>query len=265
MQNRLVNLPQLKILAVDDTLMNLSLLSTWLKRSPVKLMLASSGKEAVEVCQKHDIDIILMDIRMPNMDGVEATRLIRKTERNLGTPVIAITAHAFREEKERVLRSGFDDFIAKPIDFNRLLDIIELWCTQKSVDATEDVHKIQETSINQHATFDWELALKRANNRIQSAQHLLYQFNKMLPDIIKKINAHYSSSRSEEVYATVHKFHGACCYMGVPKLQSLCDAIEQNFRNNITNNTATLLRELNEESKKVHQAITEKLTELESN
>ena len=265
MQNRLVNLPQLKILAVDDTLLNLSLLSIWLKRSPVKLMLASSGKEAVEVCQKHDIDMVLMDIRMPNMDGIEATRLIRKTERNLGTPVIAITAHAFREEKERVLRSGFDDFIAKPIDFNRLLDIIELWCTQKPVDATEDVHKIQETSINQQATFDWELALKRANNNIQSAQHLLYQFNKMLPDIIKEINTHYSLSRSEEVYATVHKFHGACCYTGVPKLQSLCDAIEQNFHNTPKPKIATLLSELNEESKKVNLAIKEKLTELEGN
>ena len=88
-----------------------------------------------------------MDIQMPVMDGIEATRLIRQTKLNIGTPIVALTAHAFNEERDKFLQSGFDDFIAKPIDLNHLLDIIDLWCTQKPADAAEDAHKTQEISV----------------------------------------------------------------------------------------------------------------------
>jgi two-component system sensor histidine kinase BarA len=262
MQRRLANMSQLNILAVDDMPLNLKLLSTWLKDTPAKLMLASRGQEAIDFCQKQDFDLILMDIQMPVMDGIEATRLIRQTKLNIGTPIVALTAHAFNEERDKFLQSGFDDFIAKPIDLNHLLDIIDLWCTQKPVDAAENTYKTQEVSVNHDSTIDWDLALKRANYNAQSAQYLLTEFNKLLPGIIEEINEHFTLSRSKEVHATVHKLHGACCYTGVPKLQSLCATIENCYRNKLTEKVGALLDQLNEESKKVDAAIREKLTEL---
>lgn len=262
MQRRLANMSPLNILAVDDTPLNLTLLSTWLKKSPVNLTLASSGQEAIEFCQKHDFDLILMDIQMPNMDGIEATRLIRKTKLNLGTPIIALTAHASNDDRDIFLRSGFDDFIAKPIDLSLLLDIMDSWCTQNAVEVADDADKAHEISNNHDRIFDWDLALKRANFNVQSAQYLLSEFQKMLPGIIKEINEHFASSHSADVHATVHKLHGACCYTGVPKLQSLCAAIENGYRNNVTDNVAALLGTLTEESKWVNTVITEKLREL---
>lgn len=83
-QHKLKALPYLSILAVDDVVINLVLLSTFLKDSNVKLTTSNSGKAALEYCHEHEYDLILMDIQMPIMDGVETTKHIRKIEKNMG-------------------------------------------------------------------------------------------------------------------------------------------------------------------------------------
>ena len=122
-QEKLNRLPNARILAVDDMDMNLKLLNTWLKDSPVLLTTSMNGQDAVNRCQTNEYDLILMDVQMPVMDGLQATRLIRQTPLNVGTPIVAVTAHAFKEEQERLLASGMDDYLPKPIEFSALLDL----------------------------------------------------------------------------------------------------------------------------------------------
>jgi two-component system sensor histidine kinase BarA len=214
LQQRLIALPPAHVLAVDDMEMNLRLLSTWLKNSPLQLTLAYSGKDALTLCQQHEFDLILMDVQMPHMDGLQASQLIRQSELNLGTPIIAVTAHAFKEEQDRLLSSGMDDYLPKPLDLSDLVDLIKRWC-----------HQVERPSI-EVLSVDWQLALKRANHNTAGAKNVLEQFLAQLPGLTKDIEKSSAALDFETLQAKVHRLHGACCYTGVPGLQALCNEIE---------------------------------------
>ena len=214
LEQRLRKLPAARVLAVDDMDMNLRLLKTWLNPSPLSLTLCHSGQQAVSLCEKHEFDLILMDVQMPNMDGLQASQLIRKTEHNLGTPIIAVTAHAFKEEQERLLASGMDDYLPKPIDINALVELITRWCIQEEHEAVVV------------PTVDWQLALKRTNHDANTAQEMMSEFIKQLPELCEDIRQQADSRDFENLESHVHRLHGVCCYTGVPKLQSLCNDIE---------------------------------------
>lgn len=228
-QRKLQELPELSILAVDDMEINLRLLSTFLQKSKIQLTTVNSGKAALEHCSQHEYDLILMDIQMPGMDGVETTKYIRKNEINIGTPIIALTAHAFNEDKKHFLSSGFDDFLAKPIDLEGLINLIEIWCKQPDGLQLSQSKVVPLDNAN-IATIDWELAVKRANFNEVAARDLLSEFVIMLPKMIREIQGYHKASKVNSIHADVHKLHGACCYTGVPRLQRLCFEIESAFK-----------------------------------
>ncbi|WP_299073615.1 hybrid sensor histidine kinase/response regulator [uncultured Paraglaciecola sp.] len=214
LQQRLASLSSAKVLAVDDMEINLRLLTSWLKNTNLQLTLAYSGADAVSQCQAHEFDLILMDVQMPNMDGLEATKLIRKTALNIGTPIIAVTAHAFKEEQDNLLASGMDDYLPKPINLSDLIDLIDRWC--------QVVESIDDTLLS----FDWSLALKRAHQNEDAAKEILQQFVQQLPGLIDAIEHACQVENFQEMQAKVHQLHGACCYTGVPALLSICREME---------------------------------------
>ena len=94
--------------------------------------MANNGREAVEAAESQDIDLILMDIQMPEMDGVEATKVIRQRERLTGghLPIIAVTAHATKGYREKCLAAGMDDYLTKPIEPEELEAKLARWLTR---------------------------------------------------------------------------------------------------------------------------------------
>ena len=110
------------VLVVDDDPGNQRLAKRLLERLGFDVSTANDGAEAVEKAENCDFDMIFMDVQMPIMDGFKATRLLRQKE--ITTPVIALTAHAFQEDKERCLEAGCDDYISKPIEHGTLVKII---------------------------------------------------------------------------------------------------------------------------------------------
>ena len=117
----------LRVLLVEDSLVNQKLAATVLGKHGHDVSLAHNGREALEVLESQAFDVVLMDIQMPEMDGLEATRAIREREQVTGDhiPIIALTAHALEADRERCLDAGMDNFIAKPIHADRLLETIE--------------------------------------------------------------------------------------------------------------------------------------------
>ncbi|TCD57797.1 response regulator [Synechococcus sp. BS55D] len=113
-----------KILLVEDNEMNRDMLSRRLLRKGYELVFAVDGEEAVSQAKEQNPDLILMDVSLPGMDGLEATRLIRQDEQTLSIPVIALTAHAMDSDRERCLAAGCNDYQTKPIDFPQLLKAI---------------------------------------------------------------------------------------------------------------------------------------------
>jgi CheY-like chemotaxis protein len=113
------------LLAEDDPVIR-QVLGLMLKRSNYNLDFAEDGLKVVEMWEKGGFDLVLMDIQMPQLNGFEATSIIREKERERGghTPIVAMTAHAGKDDEERCLAAGMDAFISKPIDFKQSLQVI---------------------------------------------------------------------------------------------------------------------------------------------
>jgi CheY-like chemotaxis protein len=114
------------ILVAEDEEYNFTLLKYIFEKDGALVIWAANGEEAVEIFRNNDsIDIVLMDIKMPVMNGIEATRAIKKIDKNM--PVLAVTAYALVEDRERCLKAGCDDFMTKPIMRQKLLDLTNKW------------------------------------------------------------------------------------------------------------------------------------------
>jgi CheY-like chemotaxis protein len=111
----------------EDNAVNQRLIARLLEKRGHSVVLAQNGREALEALDKQRFDIVLMDGQMPEMDGFEATRLIREKEKASGThvPIIALTAHAMQGDKERCLACGMDGYVPKPIKLEDLFSVME--------------------------------------------------------------------------------------------------------------------------------------------
>lgn len=120
---------EVKILIAEDNAINLLLTKTYIKDIlPHALIIdAKDGNEAVERYQKECPDLILMDIQMPNLNGIEATKKIRAIEKDIEIPIIALTAGSLPGEKEKCLQAGMSDFLTKPLLKQTLSDMIRKW------------------------------------------------------------------------------------------------------------------------------------------
>jgi signal transduction histidine kinase/CheY-like chemotaxis protein len=117
-----------KVLIVDDDLRNSYSLTNALEEDELRCITAENGASAIRLLNEHpDIDIILMDVMMPEMDGYEATREIRKMDKFRKLPIIALTAKAMKADREKCLESGMSDYISKPVNIQQLLALMRVW------------------------------------------------------------------------------------------------------------------------------------------
>lgn len=120
-----------KILIADDDMRNIFALSTALQAYDMQIVIASNGKEAVEkVDAVEDINLVLMDIMMPEMDGYEAMEVIRKKKKHYTLPIIALTAKAMKNDREKCIAAGANDYISKPVDIDELLSMMRVWLSK---------------------------------------------------------------------------------------------------------------------------------------
>jgi CheY-like chemotaxis protein len=118
----------LNILLVEDNIINQKVAQSLLKRWNHKVSIASDGQEAIDLLKRNKFDLVFMDIQMPNLDGIEATQIIRNSTNEDIDPsitIIAMTAHAMRGDRESFLEAGMDDYISKPINVDELLKVIK--------------------------------------------------------------------------------------------------------------------------------------------
>ena len=119
------------ILIVEDEPKNLKLFRDLLQRFGFETVEATDGEKGVELARTRKPDLILMDIMMPKMDGLEATRILKADATTKHIPIIALTSYAMKGDKERTLEAGCDGYIAKPVDIQELLKAVEHYCRDK--------------------------------------------------------------------------------------------------------------------------------------
>jgi two-component system sensor histidine kinase/response regulator len=121
---------KMRILLAEDNIVNQRVAVRILEKQGYSVVVASNGVEALEAMQGHDVDLVLMDLQMPEMGGFEATEKIRRSEHPGGThiPIIAMTAHAMTGDRERCIAAGMDDYISKPVRAAALIALVEKYC-----------------------------------------------------------------------------------------------------------------------------------------
>ncbi|GIU09341.1 histidine kinase [Shewanella sp. MBTL60-112-B2] len=246
-----IKLESLSVLAVDDNPANLKLINTLLKELVTQVQVADTGELAVKLAKERSYDLIFMDIQMPGTDGITATKQIRANSANRNTPIIAVTAHAIAEERERITSSGMDGYLPKPIDEAALKGVITRWKTKPKF-----------THFEQR-TLNWELCLTQANNKPDLALDMLKMLLKSLPETVEQIELALSSSDNDKMLACIHKLHGASCYCGVPTTQSLCQEIESSLKRDVSvEDVEPEILELLDELTKVESAANQVISQL---
>jgi CheY-like chemotaxis protein len=117
-----------KVLVVDDDVRNIFALTSMLETHGIEVVYAENGKDGISALERNpDVDLVLMDVMMPEMDGYETMRAIRKDPGFKNVPIIAITAKALKEDREKCIGAGASDYLPKPVDADQLLQLIRLW------------------------------------------------------------------------------------------------------------------------------------------
>lgn len=237
------------VLAVDDNPANLRLVKILLEDLDINVDTAENGIEAISLSKNKVYDAIFMDIQMPEMDGLEATKTIRANNTNAQTPIIALTAHAMTNEKEILLSSGMDDYLTKPVSENDLIRTLLKWT--KQIHTPKEYHTFEHSHEEQ--TIDWELSLKLANNNTELAIDML----KMLVDSNQQtrqdIHAAYQAQEFDTLLSHVHKLHGASSYIGAPKLKRLSSSYETKLKKKYYNQLEDVHNQLLAELEKINK------------
>ena len=218
------------VMAVDDNPANLKLIGALLDDQVQHVELCESGQQAIECAKQMKFDLILMDIQMPDIDGIRACELIRQLPHQQQTPVIAVTAHALAGQKEKLLTAGMNDYLAKPIEENRLHDLLLRYKPGVITPPRPVQPAPVEPPIDLNTTLDWQLALRQAAYKPDLAREMLQMLIAFLPEVRNKVEEQLVGEEPENLVDAIHKLHGSCGYSGVPRLKHLCQLIESQLR-----------------------------------
>lgn len=221
------------VMAVDDNPANLKLIGALLEDHVQQVVLCESGSQALERARQMNIDIILMDIQMPEIDGIRACELIRQLPHHQQTPVIAVTAHAMAGQKEKLLSAGMNDYLAKPIEEEKLHNLLMRYHPGNLGHPPLPSEENAPPAININQTLDWNLALHQAAGKADLAREMLEMLLEFLPEVRNTVEEQLVGDKPEGLVEIVHKLHGSCSYSGVPRMKKLCQTLEHGLRSGV--------------------------------
>jgi len=217
-----------KILLVEDNEINREVFIQLLDSVMLKTEIATNGREAVEKMSTNTYDLILMDVQMPVMDGLEATQIIRTMDNGASIPILATTANIFEEERQACIQAGMNDFVAKPIDPPTLFASIMQWLPTNT---STTVNKVisPDSSISSDIVLsdqllstdiiDFGKGLKNMLGDEKRYIRMLHQFKKAHDQDMFKVNEYLKEGDVNEARNIVHTLKGVVGTMGLTRLQ----------------------------------------------
>ncbi len=210
----------LRILLAEDGLVNQRVAREFLERRGHAVVVANNGREAVEAVDREAFDLVLMDVQMPEMDGFEATKVIRRKERATGShiPIIAMTARAFKEDRERCLDSGMDAYLAKPIRPSALYEIIESTVVSSKVDHPSPAvpSKAGQEPVSAEPAMDRNVALELLGGREELFGELTAIFFEETGKLMPALRTAVQQQNIAEVRRLAHTIKGAASHFAAP-------------------------------------------------
>jgi signal transduction histidine kinase/DNA-binding response OmpR family regulator len=222
-----------RILVVEDHEVNRQVAEELLRGCGCSVVVAGSGAEAIERVAAQAFDAILMDIQMPDIDGIETTRRLRRLPGWPGTPVIALTAHAMSGDRERIREAGLDDYLSKPIDEGELVAMLARWLPQRvqiapvAAVARRAAAATDEVAPAGHLPgIDLAVALARVNGQRDLLWRLLAQFRTRHRDDAATLAAQIDGADLAAARALAHALKGAAATLGAARIARAAGALE---------------------------------------
>nr|WP_315393838.1 response regulator [uncultured Duganella sp.] len=224
-----------RVLVVDDNAINQQVASEILQRAGVEVELAASGDEAARMVDATRYDAVLMDIQMPDMDGYQATALVRADPRHAALPIIAMTAHAVAGYRERCLRMDMNDYITKPIDPDTLYTVLATWLAPDLARARDVAQPAARAEGTQAAPqprpgIDMEAALQRLGGHGALLTRLLGMFRQDFGTALQHIHDAIDAGDTARAADLVHKVRGAAGNISATELFEVATLLEERLR-----------------------------------
>ncbi len=238
----------LHILLAEDNEINQRMTQVLLTKQGCEVDLANNGLEAVDAVQKKQYDLIFMDVQMPDMDGFEATQKIRVFEdKDRHTPVVAMTAHAMPEDRQRCLDAGMDDYLSKPLDAHKVFEIIERWTDTRGEylpkDGPGQAAPIP-PPLDPDAVFDPQNALSRFGYDRVFFRTLLEDFLQTLPQKLETMRMALEQKKPEILSYQAHNLKGVAANFGAMRLSNLAHKLDEASKANDMDSAADLFKEI---------------------
>jgi two-component system, sensor histidine kinase and response regulator len=210
------------VLIAEDDEINRAVAIAMLSKQGRRTAVARDGAEAVEMALSEPFAAILMDCEMPGVDGYEATRQIRAGEGNGHVPIIAMTAYAEADGKERCLAAGMDDYLVKPLDAGRLGEVIEAWVGRSQVEDGPD-ESIESDEVVDEDT----IAQLREALTSEMRAGLIVNFSTSLPRCMSSLEAARRRGDAAEMRRVARLLKGSATTLGASQLRAKCEALER--------------------------------------
>ncbi len=245
------------ILVVDDNKINRMVVLEDLQRLGYRTEAAENGEQAVELFKQGRYSCILMDCQMPLLDGYDATRAIRKHEREHDlkpTPIIALTAHAFEGERERVVEAGMDDFLSKPFHPSSLRKLLRQYGTEQAAESSSPPQpRPTATALAPTAVLD---------PAIDRSALLLSLFLEQMPEQLEQLRQALSSGSVKRIRNCAHKIKGSCLTLAAPQMAATADEIQKRAEAEQLHVIPALVLQLNEQHRLVRELVEVELAAL---
>ncbi len=214
----------LRVLLAEDSLVNQKLAAALLEKWGHKVTVVDNGRAAIAAAGRQPFDLVLMDVQMPEMDGLEATSIIRDNEKRTGrhVPIVAMTAHALKGDRERCLEMGMDEYVAKPIHAKQLFNVIETLLGASAASSGPS-----EATASEEDGLDWSQALDFVARDRQALHAVAEALLGELPDLIAKIRRGIADRDHTALRLAAHTLKGSVGCIGATSVFDRAQELEQ--------------------------------------
>lgn len=257
-----------RVLVAEDTPTNQTLIRLLLEKLGLEVTITQDGKEAVEAALSQDFDMVMMDIQMPVMNGHDATKKLRKE--GYTKPIVAVTAHAMKGDKEKCLASGCNDYLSKPINRKELVETIEKYLPQKTEDLSERVDSVTaevkeltqmckntgDASAESNGTLpadnlvDWDSVMSICDDE-DVIKQVIEMFLKDSPKCLNSLAEAIKSANPKHIKMYAHSMKGASIQIGAKRLSDIALKLEHAGRDKDMEHVPAMFNELQDEYSKL--------------
>jgi CheY-like chemotaxis protein len=267
----------MKTLLCDDNVINQKVALRLLQQMGYQGDVAANGVECLKALERQPYDMIFMDVQMPEMDGLEATRQIRERQKNPGTnghyrkriAIVAMTANAMQGDREKCIAAGMDDYISKPVRPDDVRKILERWGPRagneesKTTEAAPEPEPVENTApeaVQLPPPVDMERLLDFANGSPENLRELAELYLQQTSRQLEQLNAAVASKAAEEVRRLSHSCAGASSTCGMPVIGPMLRELERQGYEGLLDNAPELAQKINWEFNRIQQFLNDYLS-----